>query len=166
MGREISDDCATSTTDDVEIEGEINTSVLGAQTVTYCVADPSGNATEFERVVTVADIPVEDEGDKNDGNDDDNNEDPIPGGDQGNDNQDPNTNDDTDGNNNAGGTDGDDSDDVNDDDLTDADRLADTDRDGSLANTGASIMWAVAIGLAALAIGLVLFLVRRNRLTP
>lgn len=49
--------------------------------------------------------------------------------------------------------------DANDDDLPDADRV------GALANTGANIMWTVAIGLAALAIGLVLFLVKHNRLT-
>ena len=165
-GLEISDDCAVLTTDDVEVEGEIDTSVLGAQTVTYRVSDEAGNDTEFERVVTVADIPVED------GNDDDNNdEDPTPTpsatpGEDDDNTQDPNTNDDADGNNTAGGTDGDNADDANDDDLTDADRVADTDRDGALANTGASIMWAVAIGLAALAIGLVLFLVKRNRLTP
>ncbi|OAV52016.1 metallophosphoesterase [Enteractinococcus helveticum] len=160
-GLEISDDCAVLTTDDVDVDGEIDTSVLGAQTVTYRVADEAGNETEFERVVTVAEAPAED-------NDDDNNEDPTPiptPGEDDDNTQDPNSNDVTDGNN-VGGTDGDDSDDANDDDLTDADRVADTDRDGALANTGASIMWVVAIGLAALAIGLVLFLVKRNRLTP
>ena len=153
-GLEISDDCATLTTDDVEVEGEINTSVLGQQTMTYRLADAAGNETEFERIVIVAEIADEDK----DNTDDEPTPTPTPtsGEDDASD-PNPNLNSGTDGDDNAAGAN---------DDVTDADRSADTDRDGALANTGASIMWAVAIGLTALAIGLILFLVKRNRLTP
>ena len=57
----LSDDCATLTTDDVEIDGEVDTDQAGEYTLTYRVADDAGNETEIERIITVVEADEEDE---------------------------------------------------------------------------------------------------------
>lgn len=50
---EISDNCATLTTEDVEVAGEVDTATVGEYSLTYRTADDAGNETEIERVISV-----------------------------------------------------------------------------------------------------------------
>ena len=80
---ELSDDCATLTTDDVEVDGEVDTDQAGEYTLTYRVADDAGNETEVERVITVVEADEKDEHPGN-GNGPGNNNGSAPGQNSGN----------------------------------------------------------------------------------
>src|SRR5699024_6182211 len=60
-GIEITDDCATLTAEDLEVEGEVDTAALGDYPLTYRVADDAGNETTFEHTVTVTEVEDSDE---------------------------------------------------------------------------------------------------------
>ncbi|HEY4535099.1 MAG TPA: metallophosphoesterase [Enteractinococcus sp.] len=143
-GLEISDNCADVSLDDVQVEGadQVNTAVLGQYSVMYRLADEAGNETSFERVITVTE--ADEEGEAVEEEEEEETPTPTPT---------PEPTEET----------GDEDERGNDENADENPAAAD--RDGDLANTGASILWAVAIGLAALVIGLMLFLVKRHRMT-
>ncbi len=58
---ELTDDCATLTPDDVEIDGEVDTAQAGEYTLTYRIADDAGNETEIERGITVVEAEDQDD---------------------------------------------------------------------------------------------------------
>lgn len=159
---EVSDDCAVLSAEDVEVEGEVDISALGNYTLTYSVADAAGNATAFERVVTVAAATEEPTDDPSEDSTESPEPTETPGDGTGNDG-----NNDADETPGTGGNDDDNGESPSPEptETDDAATAADSDnRDsGVLASTGATITAAVAIGLAALVLGLMLFLVKRNR---
>lgn len=62
-GYSASDECDGDITGNVVVEGNVNTQIPGTYTVTYRVADSSGNVTEAKRTVTVK-KPIPATGDK------------------------------------------------------------------------------------------------------
>lgn len=183
---DVFDDCAVLSPDDVDVEGEVDTTALGEYTLTYSVVDAAGNETSVERVVTVAEAteePTEEPSETPEPTEEPSEEptedpsetptetpeptetpgvedDETPGAGDGNDDGDDETP--------AAGGNGDENDESPSPQPTatdGAETVADSgDRDsGVLASTGATITAAVAIGLAAIILGLMLFMVKRNR---
>ncbi|WP_169558756.1 immunoglobulin-like domain-containing protein [Yaniella halotolerans] len=136
-GIDITDDCATLTTDDLEVEGEVDTAALGDYALTYRVADDAGNETTFERTVAVTEAT-------------DSEEEPTESA----------QNDQTSDTTAAGtgpGTDSGSS-------TADTERVADTnDSSGWLASTGASIGWIAALGGLAIAAGMAMLIAKRRQ---
>lgn len=52
-GVEVTDDCATLSTEAVDVEGQVDTANAGEYTLTYRVSDDAGNETAVERIIAV-----------------------------------------------------------------------------------------------------------------
>lgn len=160
-GIDVSDDCAVLSADDVEVQGEVDTAALSQYTLTYSVADAAGNETSVERVVTVVEASEEPTDEPSEGPTEETTESPTetpeptetpgveddetPGADNADENGESPSSQPT---------------------ATDsAETVADSENQasGALASTGATITAAVAIGLAAIILGLLLFMAKRKR---
>lgn len=154
-GIDVSDDCAVLSADDVEVQGEVDTAALSQYTLTYSVADAAGNETSVERVVTVVEASEEPTDEPSEGPTEEPTESPT---------ETPGVEDDkTPGADNAGENGESPSSQPT---ATDsAETVADSENQasGALASTGATITAAVAIGLAAIILGLLLFMAKRKR---
>ncbi|MGO1942182.1 MAG: immunoglobulin-like domain-containing protein, partial [Yaniella sp.] len=179
---EITDDCATLTTDDIEVEGAVDAAALGEYTLTYRVADDAGNETTFERVVAVTEAAEEDPSEEPSP---DPSEEPtpepsveptptVPGEDGSNDEPTDGT---PEGSGNADSTDGAQDSETSgtvgsgtgsetdsDNNVAATDQVADSkDSSGWLANTGANIGWIVALGIIAIALGMAVLIAKRRQ---
>ncbi|MDN5816224.1 immunoglobulin-like domain-containing protein [Yaniella sp.] len=181
---ELSDDCAALTTDDVEVEGEVDTSAPGDYALTYRVADDAGNETTFERVVAVAEAadsgeePTEDpSAEPSEEPTSEPSDEPtptVPGADGSDDEPTDGT---TDGSGNADSTDGKQDDQTSgvagsgsgpgtdsDTNAAASDQVTDSkDSSGWLANTGANIGWIAALGGLAIAAGMAMLIAKRRQ---
>lgn len=118
-------------TDDVQVIGSLDTTAPGVYVVTYMVEDANGNQASATRAITVTEVSHDNSGDNGNAGDSDNTDDEggQPGGSNGDGSGNAGGNTDDNGSNQTGGQQASGSDDAE-------EIIHNTDRNGSLANTG------------------------------